>query len=202
MKGQKFILCDIMTQYSTLPAMRPEQHTISSHKKKIIHAIKNRSALACFDAALKSNVLVYYIIITDIDNTLEVHFQEVIKIWHSTNSDVAKGRALLALCHSLVKIGVEYITGAIQIYTDSRNAVKWSTIPLTASKAAKPGVKVWLSIQRTIQKMATVNFHLENILGHPKLCNSFTKTPKSTLSLSVIITRTTYAYIWRPVFLQ
>ena len=93
-------------------------HTTLQFSSRIRTAIENRTAIACFDAALKGKILAYYGVVTNKTNEFESAFKESTNMWHGSKSDVGEGRAFLALMTQIVKCLDEDTKGAIQILTD------------------------------------------------------------------------------------
>ena len=73
-------------------------------------------------------------------------FEEVLRdgtnVWHATNSYFAEGRALYGILHHLKDIIPRTTSGTLQILTNSKNTIKWTSLTYTASRASKPGGKI------------------------------------------------------------
>ena len=135
------------------------------HNIQLKAAVKQKTALICFDAAVKGSVLAYYSIITDKSNSFEIIFQQATNNWNSSSSDIAEGRALLEVLDYVFGTESTSVTGAIDIYTDSSNAIKWSNSLLTASRVCKPGGEIWCGISRILERNKKV---VVNLLWVPR----------------------------------
>lgn len=65
----------------------------------------------------------------------------------------------------------------MEIYTDSRNTIKWVSQPLTASRASKPGGEIWAAIQNLQKTHSAVEVILTHVQGHGPPVQTFKTDP-------------------------
>ena len=168
LKNGNFMLLEVLADPVTLPTPPPVEHTETNTVRVITEAIESGVALACSDAAVKGTAMAFSAILTNTSNDFEHEICASTNIWHDKKSDAAEGRGLLAIFEFLRKNLHEDTRGAIEIYSDSQNAIKWSLQRITYSKAAKPNGEIWAPIQDTIQFFKKIKFTLSYVKSHPK----------------------------------